>query len=90
MALKKTRFKPPVYDANGVASYPDTVHFETSADLVKITDTAGKFNSNNVEDALQEIFSNAEAADLKNNKIYKYSLQLSADGQPQIKFEEVL
>lgn len=89
MAIKKTRFKPPVYDANGVASYPDTVYFETSADLVEITDAEGKFNSNNVEGALQEIFSNAEAVDLKNNKIYKYSLQMSIDGQPQIKFEEV-
>jgi hypothetical protein len=28
--------------------------------------------------------------DLKNNKIYKYSLQMSEDGQPQIKFEEVI
>ena len=89
MALKKTRFKPPVYDANGVASYPDTVHFETSADLVKVTDSEGKFDSDNVEDVLQEIFSYAEAEDLKNNKTYKYSLQLSAEGQPQIKFEEV-
>lgn len=28
--------------------------------------------------------------DLKNNRIYKYSLQMSEDGQPQIKFEEVI
>lgn len=90
MAIKKTRFKPPVYDANGVASYQDTVYFESSADLVKITDTPGKLVAQNVEDALQEVISNSEALDLKSNKRYKYSLQLSTDGQPQIKFEEVI
>lgn len=90
MAIKKTRYKPPRYDANGNATYPDTVYFETSADLVKVTDTAGKLVATNVEDALQEVFSNSEAVDLKNNKKYRYSLQMSADGQPQIKFEEVI
>lgn len=89
MAIKKTRFKPPVYDTNGTASYPNTIHFETSADLVQVTDTAGKLVATNVEDALQEVFSNSEATDLKNVKTYKYSLQMSADGLPQIKFEEV-
>ena len=90
MAIKKTRYKPPKYDASGNATYPDTVYFETSADLVKVTDTANKLVATNVEDALQEVFSNSEAKDLKNNKNYRFSLQLSAEGNPQIKFEEVI
>lgn len=50
MAIKKAKFKPPVYDANGIASYPDTVYMETTADLVKIDDS-------NVELKLQEVAS---------------------------------
>ena len=33
----------------------ETIHFETDADIVLIEDTAGKFTSNNVEGALQEL-----------------------------------
>lgn len=56
---------------------------------VPLEDIENKYVAENVEDALQEVISNSEALDLKSNKRYKYSLQLSTDGQPQIKFEEV-
>ena len=55
-----------------------------------LEDIENKYVAQNVEDALQEVISNSEALDLKSNKRYKYSLQLSTDGQPQIKFEEVI
>lgn len=54
----------------------------------------------NLVDAINELKTDLEShkldymphriQDLKNNKIYKYSLQMSEDGQPQIKFEEVI
>ena len=67
---------------------------------VPLEDTENKYVAENVEDALIEIHDDLEThkldymphriQDLKNNKIYKYSLQMSEDGQPQIKFEEVI
>jgi hypothetical protein len=65
-----------------------------------IEDTDNLYTATNVEDALKEVKTDLEThkldymphriQDLKNNKIYKYSLQMSEDGQPQIKFEEVI
>jgi len=52
MAIKKFRFRP-----EGVNDYSDILHPETSADVVLLGDTAGKFSSNNVEGALAEIYS---------------------------------
>lgn len=99
MAIHKTRYRPPVY-VNGEATYPDIVYFETSADMVKVTDEDELYDATDVEAALAEVKTELDEhkldymphriQDLKNNKIYKYSLQMSEDGQPQIKFEEVI
>ena len=40
----------------------ETIHFETDADIVLIEDTAGKFTSNNVEGALQELATGVASA----------------------------
>lgn len=49
----------------------ETIHFETDADIVLIEDTAGKFTSNNVEGALQELATSVADAgkvdDVRNN-----------------------
>ena len=87
MALKKTRFKPPVYDANGVASYPDTVHFETSADLVKYNDTQ---NMTEAFEAHKGEIMPHRMTNLKTGKTYRYGYQISADGIPQVISEEVV
>ena len=49
----------------------ETIHFETDADIVLIKDTAGKFTSENVEGALQELATGVANAgkvdDVRNN-----------------------
>ena len=63
----------------------ETIHFETDADIVLIKDTAGKFTSDNVEGALQELATgvanagkvddvqNVNGASIVTNKIAKLS-----------------
>lgn len=54
MAIHKTRYRPPVY-VNGEATYPDIVYFETSADMVKVTDEDELYDATDVEAALAEV-----------------------------------
>lgn len=54
MAIKKTRYRPPVY-VNGNATYPDIHHFETSGDQVKIDDAGEYFTAEDTEGVLQEV-----------------------------------
>ena len=87
-------------DANELTGGEETnLHKHAAAD-VNITDTGGYYDSTDVEGALQEV--NLELIthkadtmphkfeDLKNNVTYKFGFQLSAEGNPQIIFEEVV
>jgi hypothetical protein len=47
MATKKVQMIPP--------GFTDVIHPETDADIVNIADAGGYFDSNNVEEALQEL-----------------------------------
>lgn len=89
MATKKAIYRPPVYDEHGLATYPDKVHFETSADMVKVE--GGQFISNNVQAALGEIATDLsdlhdEKADKEEVNTLKDLVEDAVDG----KIQEVL
>ena len=87
-------------DASELTGGAETnLHKHAAAD-VNITDTGGYYDSTDVEGVLQEVGSELvthkadtmphKFEDLKNNVTYKFGFQLSAEGNPQIIFEEVV
>lgn len=95
------------YYWNGTAWTAGGVYQSTNANTILITDTGNLYDSENVEDALQEVKSEFDehksafvnhlidpmphqAKDLQNTKTFRFGLQMSVDGNPQIIFEEVI
>jgi hypothetical protein len=87
-------------DANELTGGEETnLHKHAAAD-VNITDAGGYYDSTDVEGVLQEVGSELvthkadtmphKFEDLKNTVTYKFGFQLSAEGNPQIIFEEVV
>lgn len=87
-------------DANELTGGGETdLHKHAAAD-VNITDAGGYYDSTDVEGVLQEVGSELvthkadtmphKFEDLKNTVTYKFGFQLSAEGNPQIIFEEVV
>ena len=87
-------------DASELTGGAETdLHKHAAAD-VNIADTGGYYYSTDVEGVLQEVGSELvthkadtmphKFEDLKNTVTYKFGFQLSAEGNPQIIFEEVV
>jgi len=87
-------------DANELTGGGETDLHKHAAIDVNITDTGGYYDSTDVEGVLQEVGSELvthkadtmphKFKDLKNTVTYKFGFQLSAEGNPQIIFEEVV
>jgi hypothetical protein len=87
-------------DASELTGGGETDLHKHAAIDVNITDTGGYYDSTDVEGVLQEVGSELvthkadtmphKFEDLKNTVTYKFGFQLSAEGNPQIIFEEVV
>ncbi len=88
MADYKGRIRPPVYDGEGTATYPDVFYPETKSDIVKDPDT-GISVKQQINDLGDESTMPHKVKDVDNNKTYKMGLQIK-DGKTQIMYEEVV
>lgn len=87
-------------DANELTGGGETDLHKHAAIDVNITDTGGYYDSTDVEGVLQEVGSELvthkadtmphQVQNLQTGKTYRYGLRVTAEGQPQIIYEEVV